>query len=319
MKRALKWLAVILILTQTGTISAFAQTNGYGAGLGREDNINSNDYSTSSWDRFEFNYEFESGIDPKDELGRPTTTDTVPRATENENTRKNKDASLTPPPYGYFSGEFDTEQSNLYAIPNNPSAVRNSTDHTISSATYDTQSEGANMASIGTLTPTSLDYSGGSTSGNNVNVSYSNTSNSTQYFNNGLQTEAIAYADGSIGTLKIPELDITVKVYEGESLANMKKGVAHFEFSSNWDGNIALAAHNGGSAGYFENLKDLKKGDEFIYTTKYGKRTYELSYMQTISDTDYSLLGWSNENTLTMITCVKGQSNKRLAVVAALK
>lgn len=86
-----------------------------------------------------------------------------------------------------------------------------------------------------------------------------------------------------------------------------------------WQGDSFLLYHNGGSAGYFENLKDLKKGDEFIYTTKYGKRVYELSYTQIISDTDYSLLGWSNENTLTMITCVKGQSNKRLAVIATLK
>ena len=43
--------------------------------------------------------------------------------------------------------------------------------------------------------------------------------------------------DGSIGTLKIPSLDINMKVWEGETKESMKKGLGHYSSTSAWDGN----------------------------------------------------------------------------------
>ena len=40
------------------------------------------------------------------------------------------------------------------------------------------------------------------------------------------ETGSLLYADGTLGTLKIPKLGLNVKVYEGEN--NLEKGVGHF-------------------------------------------------------------------------------------------
>lgn len=44
--------------------------------------------------------------------------------------------------------------------------------------------------------------------------------------------------DSSIGTLKIPSLDINMKVLEGETNESMKKGLGHYSSTSAWDGNM---------------------------------------------------------------------------------
>lgn len=53
--------------------------------------------------------------------------------------------------------------------------------------------------------------------------------------------------DGSIGTLKIPSLNINMKVWEGETRASMAKGLGHYSSTSGWDGNIGVCGHNRGA------------------------------------------------------------------------
>ena len=326
-KRLWKTIIILIILLRAGSQTAWAETNGYGAGQGRMDAVNINDYSTSSWDRFEYNYEFVSGVDYGEELGTPTQTDIVPRNEETENERRNKDVSFDPPPYGVFSGEFDTDRSNDYITIKNYNYTRNTTS-SIGSATYDTLSYGVNGAAsdTGVLASTSVmsgssdtssnaSYASSAVSGGSGNVTISTSSFTGSKYSE-LNTQALEYSDGSIGRLAIPAIDVDVNVYEGENLSNLQKGVGHFAFTSAWSGNVGFAGHNGGSAGYFENLKKLSIGDTIIYETKYGKRTYEVTSKVIISDTDYSTLGWSSENQLTLITCNKGVANERLSVTA---
>ena len=97
---------------------------------------------------------------------------------------------------------------------------------------------------------------------------------------------------------------------------NKKKGIGHFEFTSAWDGNCAFAGHNRGAAAYFAFVKDLAVGDRIIYTTPYGKRTYEVYNKVKISETDYSGLGWSPTNIISLITCVANESAYRYLVQA---
>ncbi|MDL2248963.1 class D sortase, partial [Tyzzerella sp. OttesenSCG-928-J15] len=147
----------------------------------------------------------------------------------------------------------------------------------------------------------------------------SNVTISTGNYNSGNNTEVWEYSDGSIGRLYIPDIDINVKVFEGETLANMDKGAAHFKHTSAFDGNVCICAHNSGSSGYFKNLKKLEIGDRIEYETKYGNRTYVVSSMHVIADTDYSLLGYSSQNQLTLVTCENGVANQRYVVVAVEK
>ena len=266
------------------------------------------------------NYTFNTGPDYRDKLGRPTQTDIIPRNPQLENIRRNKDAALIPPPFGLFSGEFPTGPSNIYITPDRYQYARNTTT-TLGAQTYDTLSFGVNglVSDSGVLPPTSVSGSvpvptGAQGSGPISNVTITETPASSSRPQR--STESIPYADGSIGTLSISKLNLSVKVYEGETLENMARGAAHFEFTSNWDGNVGLAAHNSGSAGFFEGLKRLNTGDEVIYETKYGTRRYAVVSQEHIAENDYSALGWSSDNRLTMITCVSGAASQRLVVVA---
>ena len=53
--------------------------------------------------------------------------------------------------------------------------------------------------------------------------------------------------DGSIGTLEVPVLGISMNVWEGETNESMRKGLGHYSSSSAWDGNVALCGHNRGA------------------------------------------------------------------------
>jgi len=112
------------------------------------------------------------------------------------------------------------------------------------------------------------------------------------------------YSDGSISTIYVARTGKTVNVYEGEQLENLKKGAGHFTSTSAWDGNVALCGHNRGSYPFFAFVKDLQIGDRITYTTLYGTRIYEVYSKEQISEYDYSKLGWTADNTLTLITCV---------------
>lgn len=70
--------------------------------------------------------------------------------------------------------------------------------------------------------------------------------------------------DGSIGTLKIPSLDINMKVWEGETNASMAKGLGHYTTTSAWDGNVAVCGHNRGAKYVIGDIKDLEIGDKIM-------------------------------------------------------
>lgn len=295
MKRAF---AMAILFTLSIGTAAYA-ANGQGLGYGREDTVNVNDYSTDNGDRFSSNYQFASGTETKDEFGTPTPTDEPARNPQLENVRRNKDAAYLPPAYGVFSGNIPTERSSLYHENETPTYATNVTNTSIDyNNIMDAASAGGTGSTGGTLPSTSL-IQDNSTGGQN--------------------TEAKYYDDGSIGRLQIPKLDLKATIYEGETNESMKKGVGHFTFTSTWDGNVGIAGHNRGSSDYLNGIWKLKNGDEIIYTTKYGKRVYEVYSIEKISDTDYSLLNWSDRNIITLITCVENVSGQRWAVQAAEK
>lgn len=130
-------------------------------------------------------------------------------------------------------------------------------------------------------------------------------------------TSDLYYSDGHIGTLKIPSISLTVKVYEGTDSAALKKGAGHFKDTSVWDGNVAIAGHNRGVNNHFGKIHTLSIGDEITWTTKLGSRTYEVFSVAKISVDDLSVLNSSGENIITLVTCVKDQPEYRWCVQAA--
>lgn len=67
--------------------------------------------------------------------------------------------------------------------------------------------------------------------------------------------------DGSIGILKIPSLNINMKVWEGETSVSMVKGLGHYSSTSGWDGNIGICGHNRGAKYNIGSIRNLEVGD----------------------------------------------------------
>lgn len=82
----------------------------------------------------------------------------------------------------------------------------------------------------------------------------------------------------------------------------MAKGAGHFEDTSIWRGNIALAAHNRGVNNHFGQLHTLEIGDKVTLTTKLGTKTYEVSSVEKVSENDTSGLNPTANDQITMYT-----------------
>jgi sortase A len=165
-----------------------------------------------------YNYSFSSGADYGESLGAPTSTDALVQTDPmSENRRRNKDAAYTPPSYGVFSGDIPTAPSSLYHDNSMP---------------YSGNTGNTGAAAYGASTAGNADNTGGSVSpmtGSDYGGMLPPTSIAA-YSADIAGTAPAYYDDGSIGTLTIPKLNITVKVFEGETLENMRVGVGHFEF-----------------------------------------------------------------------------------------
>ncbi len=129
-------------------------------------------------------------------------------------------------------------------------------------------------------------------------------------------TGDLYYSDGSLGTLKIPSIGLTVKVFEGTDAAPLLKGAGHFEDTSIWNGNIAVAGHNRGVRNDFGKIHTLKAGSIITFTTKLGTRTYAVSGIAKVSMYDVSGLEPTADNQINLYTCVMNQPAYRWRVTA---
>ncbi len=133
---------------------------------------------------------------------------------------------------------------------------------------------------------------------------------------NTVQDDLLLQIDGEsvIGVIKIDKIGFEGLIYEGTTLDTLNKGVGHFESTPYLNGNVCLAAHN--SNKFWANLHTLQYGDTIIYTSFLGAKEYQVNKVTQISETDWSLLENTDENILTLITCVKGKTALRLCVQA---
>lgn len=129
-------------------------------------------------------------------------------------------------------------------------------------------------------------------------------------------TSDLYYSGGHLGTLKIPAIDLSVKVYQGTDSSTLMKGGGHFKDTSIWDGNVCIAGHNRGVRDDFGELHTLEPGDTITWTTKLGTRTYEVVSVQKVKETDTSGTAATTDNRLTLYTCVRDQREYRWQVQA---
>ena len=229
------------------------------------------------------------------EYGNPTSIEPVITADGGaaKNEDRSKNAALIPPAFG--SPSAYVLNTGTYLTPNLAPGGMAATGAVI------------NGGSAAVVTPGTPILSSPPSSGNSVS---SGAGGYTEV------TEDLYYSGGYLATLKIPTLGLSVKVYQGTDTATLRKGVGHFEETSIWDGNVALAAHNRGANDYFGEIHTLDIGDKIQYTTKLGTRTYRVTSVEKISETDRSSLTPATENCLTLYTCVRDQSAYRWCVRA---
>ena len=154
---------------------------------------------------------------------------------------------------------------------------------------------------------------------NDVNNTNSLNNKNTNDLNNNTLTEKKDNTIQSSWYLKIPRIFLEAEISEGTSTDVMNKYIGHFEDTSKTTGNVCLAAHNRGyPVNYFQNLKLLKKGDKIQYKYQNFEKQYVVVDNFIIRDTDWSCMEKTEDNMITLITCVENEPEYRRCVRASL-
>ena len=185
--------------------------------------------------------EYTFGAPDGPDFGTPTSIEVVQTADRGEakNEDRSKNAALIPPAFG--SATSDLPGSGDYLTPNLAPGGMPVTGAVI----------GGSTAVVYPSHNTTTTVSGNSVSSGFTEV-----------------TDDLYYSSGYLGTLKIPAIDLSVKIYQGTDSKTLAKGAGHFEETSFFNGNMAL---KGGEADMSNQVKRtrLKARDppvSFIWT-----------------------------------------------------
>ena len=247
------------------------------------------------------------------DFGTPTSDDTIYEH-KDPNVDRSKNAALIAPGFGtptsYLPGSGEYLTPNLV-----PGALSGGLVNQVGSA-------GANATGGAAGSPfVAGEYPSVDTSGNFTvtQIPSSSPTDIAQGSTSGGYTEVtddLRYSDGSLGTLKIPAINLTVKVYQGTDSAALKKGAGHFTNTSIWDGNACFAGHNRGVNNHFGKIHTLEAGDTITLTTMLGTRTYAVTSVEKVSVNDSSGTASTTDNRVTLYTCVMNQPEYRWCVTA---
>lgn len=119
--------------------------------------------------------------------------------------------------------------------------------------------------------------------------------------------------------IEIPKIKVYAPIEEGIDEDILNRSVGHFEDTSRKNGNCGLAAHNRGyRVNYFARLKELEKQDIIYYFVDGRKYQYQITDILIIYETDWSMLEDTEDNRITLITCVENREEYRLCIQGVL-
>jgi LPXTG-site transpeptidase (sortase) family protein len=127
--------------------------------------------------------------------------------------------------------------------------------------------------------------------------------------------------EGCVGLLSVPSVGIhDLRVVEdGENLENIKTVAGHFVNTALFDGNVGICGHNfTDKPPYFGKLTDVRVGDEIVWRAKFGVRRYAVTSNQHIAAEDWSALTETDDDRITLVTCLLGQSQTTRILVQAV-
>lgn len=129
------------------------------------------------------------------------------------------------------------------------------------------------------------------------------------------ENSEIATQNASIWKIKIPEINVDAEIGEGTSKEIMDKYVGHFEETKLEHGNIGLAAHNRGyPVNFFHDLKNIKIGSIITYIHGDFEMSYVVKTIKIIENTNWDYLKNTEDNRITLITCVENEPKYRRCI-----
>ena len=121
----------------------------------------------------------------------------------------------------------------------------------------------------------------------------------------------------NIWRIEIQKIGLIAPIKSGTTQEILATAVGHFNESQKWNGNVALAGHNRGyNCNFFQNIKKLKAGDSIFYHTEKGVREYKVVVNKIIYQTDWTYIQDTEDNRITLITCVENMFEYRRCVQA---
>lgn len=149
---------------------------------------------------------------------------------------------------------------------------------------------------------------------NSININQDTEENIQIQNNNSPSTEEKTIKESN-WKIEIPKISLEAIIAEGTSKEIMNKYIGHFEETATKEGNIGLAAHNRGyEVNYFSQIKYLQEGDEIIYKYYDFEKIYTVVENKIIKDTDWKDLEETEENRITLITCVENEPEYRRCI-----
>lgn len=237
-------------------------------------------------------------------FAKPTSDDIIYVTTDPANQDRSKNAALVAPGFGsptsYLPGSGEPLTPNLMTGSSTGGSTSTAGGWTVvSSSASAATGNNTSTPPVSTAPPTQ--------STPDFSVTYPTTAFTDV-------TSDLYYSGGYLGTLKIPAIDLNVKIYEGTGSTPLSKGAGHFEDTSIWAGNVALAGHNRGVANHFGKIHTLEIGDRITLITKLGTRIYEVTSVAQVGETDRAGLAATTDNRITLYTCVRDARELRWCV-----
>jgi len=119
--------------------------------------------------------------------------------------------------------------------------------------------------------------------------------------------------------LKIPAINVSAPIVQGDGWEQLKKGVGQHVGSVNpgEGGNIVLSAHNDIFGELFRDLDKLNPGDEIILYTQQKAYTYIVKQSQIVEPTQVEVMASTSDPVVTLISCYPYLVDDKRIVVSA--
>ena len=143
--------------------------------------------------------------------------------------------------------------------------------------------------------------------------------------NEAISTYSFLELGEMLGYVEIPKINVNMPIYEGVTIENLSKGVAHMEETSlpNGENNThsVLAGHTGiTNAIIFDDLDVLEINDEFYITFVNQKSKYKIVDKRIVLPTETSSLKIEDGRCLvTLVTCTPRSVNTHRLLITGEK